>query len=108
MKKNWLETDVLIVDEVSMLSQKLFELLNEIGKKIRKNNKPFGGIQLVFCGDFYQLPPVGNNDEPETKRFCFESSDWEQTFPLENQIELIKIFRQTDQDYVDILNQILM
>jgi ATP-dependent DNA helicase PIF1 len=96
----------LIVDEVSMLSQKIFELLNEIGKAVRKSPLPFGGLQLIFCGDFYQLPPVGNRDDQESKNFCFESMEWETTFSLENQIELIQIFRQTDQEYVDILNQI--
>ena len=106
VKQAWKDIDVLIVDEVSMLSQKLFELLNNIGKIIRKNSKPFGGIQLIFCGDFYQLPPVGNIEEPETKKFCFESMEWENTFPLNNQIEFIKIFRQTDLEYIEILNQI--
>lgn len=105
-RKAWTETDVLIVDEVSMLSQKIFELLNEIGKAVRRSPLPFGGLQLIFCGDFYQLPPVGNRNDQESKNFCFESMDWETTFSLENQIELIQIFRQTDQEYVDILNQI--
>ena len=67
----WKATDILVVDEVSMLSRKLFDLLNAIGKSLRKNNKPFGGIQLLFSGDFYQLPPVGDKDEPETMQFCF-------------------------------------
>ena len=51
-KSMWKKTQVLVVDEVSMLSLKLFNLLNEIGKAVRGNNKPFGGIQLVFAGDF--------------------------------------------------------
>jgi len=106
VRKAWIETDVLIVDEVSMLSQKIFELLDKIGKAIRRSPLPFGGLQLIFCGDFYQLPPVGNRDDIESKNFCFESMDWETTFMLDNQIELIQIFRQTDKEYVDILNQI--
>jgi ATP-dependent DNA helicase PIF1 len=106
VKGAWQKIDVLIVDEVSMLSQKLFELLNNIGKIIRRNPKPFGGIQLIFCGDFYQLPPVGNFDEVESRQFCFESMEWDKVFPLKNQIEFIKIFRQSDPEYIDILNQI--
>lgn len=102
----WKGTDILIVDEVSMMSQKLFEMLDAIGKHIRKNKKPFGGIQLIFSGDFYQLPPVGNKDEPETCRFCFESPLWFDTFPLENHVQLTKIFRQNDEIYQNILNQI--
>lgn len=106
LKKNWKDTDILVVDEVSMMSQKLFDLLDAIGKAIRKNNRPFGGIQLIFSGDFYQLPPVGDKDDPETTRFCFESQNWSQTFQLNNHIQLTKIFRQADPIYQKILNQI--
>jgi ATP-dependent DNA helicase PIF1 len=105
-KDNWKNTDILVVDEVSMMSQKLFELLDAIGKTIRKNSKPFGGIQLIFSGDFYQLPPVGDKDDPETTKFCFESLLWSQTFSKEGHIQLTKIFRQSDPVYQKILNQI--
>ena len=53
-KALWKSTDILVVDEVSMLSFKLFNVLNAIGKAVRNNPKPFGGIQLVFSGDFFQ------------------------------------------------------
>jgi ATP-dependent DNA helicase PIF1 len=102
----WKGTDILVVDEVSMLSLKLFDLLNNIGKNIRGNTKPFGGIQLIFSGDFYQLPPVGDKDDPDTQRFCFESADWNNIFHKDCQIQLKKIFRQTDEVYANILNQI--
>lgn len=105
-KANWKSIDILVIDEVSMMSQKLFETLDTIGKAVRKNPKPFGGIQLIFSGDFYQLPPVGNKDEPETAAFCFESPIWHQTFPLDNHVSLVKIFRQNDDIYKRILNQI--
>ena len=58
----------------SAVSLKIFELLDLIGKKCRRNDKPFGGIRLVFSGDFYQLPPVGNNNDEETSNFCFHQS----------------------------------
>lgn len=106
LKAIWKQTDILVVDEVSMLSLKLFEMLNAIGKAVRGNLKPFGGIQLIFSGDFFQLPPVGDKDEPDTQRFCFESAEWNIVFPRSNQIQLIKIFRQTDEIYSTILNQI--
>jgi ATP-dependent DNA helicase PIF1 len=105
-KNMWKGTEILVVDEVSMMSLSLFETLNHIGKAIRKNSRPFGGIQLVFSGDFYQLPPVGNREEPDTMRFCFESSEWNTVFPSECQIQLVRIFRQTDEVYSKILNQI--
>jgi ATP-dependent DNA helicase PIF1 len=103
-KTNWKGTNILIIDEVSMMSLKLFEMLDAIGKAVRKNQKPFGGIQLIFSGDFYQLPPVGNKDEIETTQFCFESPLWFQTFKIH--VSLSHIFRQNDPIYQRILNQI--
>jgi ATP-dependent DNA helicase PIF1 len=105
-KTNWKGTNILIIDEVSMMSFKLFEMLDAIGKAVRKSSKPFGGIQLIFSGDFYQLPPVGNKDEVETCQFCFESPLWFQSFDLENHVSLSHIFRQNDPIYQGILNQI--
>jgi ATP-dependent DNA helicase PIF1 len=103
-KRAWLDVEVLIVDEVSMLSKRLFELLDFVAKTVRRNDKPFGGIQLIFSGDFYQLPPISDTREPP--EFCFESPLWSETFPKESHVQLIKIFRQSDQVYVSILNQI--
>ena len=101
----WKKIDILIIDEVSMMSKKIFEVLDTIGKKIRKNyDTPFGGIQIIFSGDFYQLPPVGNPEEPDTCAFCFESERWKETF--DSTIILKKIFRQTDNNYTKILNNI--
>jgi len=102
----WRTTEILIVDEVSMLSYKLFNLLNQIGKILRNNTQAFGGIQIIFSGDFFQLPPVGNADDPDSVRFCFESEEWNVVFQKDNQVQLKQIFRQTDQIYANILNQI--
>jgi ATP-dependent DNA helicase PIF1 len=107
-KNMWRTTEILIVDEVSMMSLKLFDALNHIGKAMRNNcSRPFGGIQVIFSGDFYQLPPVGNKEELDTTRFCFESDDWNSVFHRDCQVQLKKIFRQqSDDTYVSILNQI--
>jgi ATP-dependent DNA helicase PIF1 len=103
----WKKTKILVLDEVSMLSQKVFEVINEIGKRIRNRmEEAFGGMQVIFTGDFYQLPPVGNIDEPETSAFCFESPEWFSVFSLKNHVELKTIFRQTDPAYVKILSEI--
>ena len=102
----WKFIDILIIDEVSMMSKKIFEMLDTIGKTVRKNLNPFGGIQVIFSGDFYQLPPVGNKDEPETIQYCFESELWFKTFKTENHISLCKNFRQSDKLYQQILAQI--
>lgn len=101
-KKNWQSIDILIIDEISMMSLKIFDLLDAIGKCVRSAPQPFGGLQLVFSGDFYQLPPVGNT--AETLSFCFESLNWESTF--QTIIQLKTIFRQTDPVYTKILNQV--
>ena len=106
-RPNWHKIDILIVDEVSMLSLKIFMLLDIIARKIKKKpNIPFGGIQIIFSGDFYQLPPVGDENDPESMQFCFETPLWNETFPKENQIEFKKIFRQSDPKYIKILNNI--
>lgn len=105
-KMTWKNIDLLIIDEVSMMSQKLFEMLDAIGKAVRRNKRPFGGIQLIFSGDFYQLPPVGDKDDPPTVKFCFESPIWFDTFEKHNHIQLCKIFRQSDPIYQKILNQL--
>ena len=89
-----------------MMSLKLFETLDAIGKSVRKDRRPFGGLHLIFSGDFYQLPPVGDKDDLDTSKFCFESEFWFTTFQKENHIQLQKIFRQNDPVYQSILNQV--
>lgn len=98
-KEAWLKCEILIVDEVSMLSSEIFELLDGIGKKIRKNKKPFGGIQLIFSGDFHQLPPISYT------KFCFDIPLWKECF--KNEIIFTHNFRQSeDDDYKNILSEI--
>jgi ATP-dependent DNA helicase PIF1 len=104
VKRAWKQTKVLIIDEVSMMSEKIFNLLDGIAKRVRKNNNPFGNMQIIFVGDFYQLPPVGSDEDPSTMRFCFESPEWNNTF--KHQVELTHIFRQTDPIYRNVLNEI--
>jgi len=101
---NWRQVHFLIVDEVSMMSKKIFDVLNQIGQGVKRNTRPFGGIQLLFSGDFYQLPPVGNRADPDSVKFCFQSTDWKRAFP--NMIEFTEIFRQKDPIYSKLLNQV--
>lgn len=95
--KRWLYTNVLIIDEVSMLSPELLEKLDYIGKKIRKSTKPFGGIHLIFVGDMYQLPPVKST-------FCFTSPIWDHC--IQKYIELEENMRQTDPVFQNILKEV--
>lgn len=100
----WLSTQTLIIDELSMLSKKLFDLLDYIGRNIRKRNVPFGGIQVIASGDFYQLPPVSKVKNSEEGAFAFESENWTNIFPIE--IELTNNHRQKDNKFLKALNEI--
>lgn len=100
VRQRWKQVDVLIVDEVSMMSMTILELLDYIARNVRKSYRPFGGIQIIFSGDFYQLPPM--NDDA----FCFQSPLWNDLFSKECCIEFKQIFRQKDQDFRSVLNEI--
>jgi ATP-dependent DNA helicase PIF1 len=97
--KRWRETDLLIVDEVSMMSAEVFNKLDYLGRNIRDNDVPFGGLQLVLSGDFCQLPPIGNNE-----RFCFESEIWPKA--IAKTFILKQIMRQNDPALQDVLNDV--
>ena len=100
--KNWRKVKTLVIDEVSMLSKDLFETLDYIAREIRMCQfTPFGGIQLILCGDFFQLPPVSRKET----HYCFESPLWTEMFGSHS-FELTEIFRQKDQRLIDLLNDI--
>ena len=69
------ETPVLIIDEVSMLHHFRLDMLDQIAKKLRKNDAAFGGLQIVLCGDFFQLPPVSRYGDQEA-HFIYRSEAW--------------------------------
>eukprot|EP00834_Sanchytrium_tribonematis_P003663 NODE_150_length_15491_cov_0.365644.p3 type:complete len:573 gc:universal NODE_150_length_15491_cov_0.365644:8864-10582(+) len=96
---NWLHTKALIVDEISMIDAALFDKLEQMARELRNNDEPFGGMQLVFVGDFYQLPPVKND-----ARYCFEADSWKRC--MKNSILLNTIYRQTNSKFVSMLNEI--
>jgi ATP-dependent DNA helicase PIF1 len=100
--RRWLGTDVLIIDEVSMMTPELLEKLDAVAKLLRRNSKPMGGLQIVFVGDFYQLPPVVKEKEEETP-FVFESEAWNEI--VQETVSLTKILRQTDPVFHSILDE---
>lgn len=104
--KEWRRIKTLILDEVSMLSEKLFTALEYLARMIRGSDQPFGGIQLVCLGDFFQLPPVGDEQEPSTMNFAFESPAWNRVFSMDNHVELVTIYRQNDAMYKQILHEV--
>lgn len=97
--RRWLYTKVLIIDEISMMSPELLEKLDYIGKKVRKNTKPFGGIQLIFTGDMAQLPPVKSD-------YSFKSPIW--VTLIQKNIYLTQNMRQTDPIFQQVLKEVRM
>eukprot|EP01133_Synstelium_polycarpum_P021412 gene21412-25728_t len=100
-KKNWKSTDVLIIDEVSMLDG-----------TIPPEELPWGGMQIVLCGDFYQLPPVPSFQDQSTvedkdkslvkkRKYCFESESWIDT--VDRIIRLEQVYRQKDTFFSSLL-----
>jgi ATP-dependent DNA helicase PIF1 len=97
-KGRWLKTKVLVIDEISMVDGQLFDKLSQIGRTIRNNGRPWGGIQLVITGDFFQLPPVPDHQNGSNERdvkFAFDASTW--NLSIDHTIGLTQVFRQRDQ-----------
>ena len=102
--------ELLIIDEVSMLRADLLDAMDFMMQTVRRKSSPFGGVQVLFIGDLLQLPPVIRDEEWRTLRtyykgkFFFHSHVVQQNPPL--YIELSKIFRQTDDEFISILNNL--
>ncbi len=102
--------ELLIIDEVSMLRADLLDAIDFMMQTVRKNNQAFGGVQVLFIGDLLQLPPVIKPEEWATLRryykgnFFFHSNVIQQNPPI--YIELSKIFRQTDSQFISLLNNL--
>lgn len=112
VKERIITTDILVIDEISMLSAELFEKINMLCQKLRKSTRLFGGIQLVLTGDFYQLLPVFNKKstlytENIDTRLLFESELFTLHFNKKNKniINLTTNFRQTDKKFIELLNR---
>jgi len=99
--KRWKELDILIIDEVSMLSPVLFDKIEQLARVIRKNENPFGGIQLILSADFFQLPVVGDSNS-----FCFDAKSWDSCIPKSNIIVFDQNFRQDNIVFQKILMEI--
>ncbi len=104
LEKKLEKVEVLIIDEISMLHQRQLALVDQVLKYFKMNQLPFGGIQIVFCGDFFQLPPVGNDNEPSKSKFCFMSTAWVNAAP--HICYLTQQYRQTNDELNVILNEI--
>ncbi|MCO6469039.1 MAG: AAA family ATPase [Bacteroidales bacterium] len=102
------ELELLIIDEVSMLRADLLDAIDTILRFVRRNQEPFGGLQIFFVGDLLQLPPVVKDQEWwiiskwYKSPYFFEAKVLKENPPV--YIELKKIFRQSDQAFIEILN----
>ncbi|THF47680.1 helicase [Flavobacterium supellecticarium] len=102
--------ELLVIDEVSMLRVDIMDAMDFMLRKVRRNERPFGGVQILFIGDLLQLPPVIKNEEWSVLqryyrgKFFFHSHVIQQNPPL--YIELDKIFRQTDSEFISVLNNL--
>ncbi|GAA5832670.1 hypothetical protein JCM11251_001406 [Rhodosporidiobolus azoricus] len=104
----WQRVKVLVIDEVSMVDGTLVDKLAAIATALKKAkgkssssfSKPFGGIQLVVTGDFFQLPPVTKGTNPT---FAFEAKAWKDC--IDHTVNLTQVFRQKDTEFIDMLNE---
>ncbi|XP_045167554.2 uncharacterized protein LOC123530842 [Mercenaria mercenaria] len=103
VRKRITQTDVLVTDECSMLSKRLFEYLDEVCK-LKDQKHSFGGIQLVLSGDFTQLPPVPNQLYGEEGEFCFESKLFENILP--HRVTLTEVRRQSEKDLIKAIHEV--
>ncbi|KAK4661660.1 DNA helicase [Podospora pseudopauciseta] len=100
-KNRWIKTKTLIIDEISMVDSDLFDKLSQIGRILRNNGRPWGGIQLVITGDFFQLPPVPEGGREH--RFAFDAATW--SLSIDHTIGLTEVFRQRDPGFAEMLNE---
>lgn len=103
VRKNVQECDVVLIDEVSMLSRKDFEQLEMVCRIGRDNNWFFGGLQVVASGDFYQLPPVPNALYNDSGAFCFQSDIWDNVF--DHRINLDTVVRQSEPKLINAVRE---
>ena len=105
------ELELLIIDEVSMLRADILDAIDTVLRHVRRQGQiPFGGVQMLFIGDLLQLPPVVKNQEWEYLRSFYPSMHFFQALALQNRqpvyIELEKIYRQSDQRFIALLNNL--
>jgi ATP-dependent DNA helicase PIF1 len=107
LSKRWRELKTLIIDEVSMLTPRSFQLIYKLAQTIRKNTRPFGGVQIILSGDFCQLAPIlEQHISNHTMEYCFEVPEW--TASEIHTVYFKKIHRQTDMEFISALQKIRM
>lgn len=97
------KTDVLVIDEISMLHDYRLDMVNEVARAVRDSQKPFGGLQIILCGDFFQLPPV-NREKSRQGGFVVNAKAWEELRPVICYLD--EQHRQDDDQFLEILSAI--
>jgi len=104
------ELELLVIDEVSMVRCDLLDVIDAILRSVRKNTMPFGGVQLLLIGDLYQLPPVTKRQDWAFLSRAYPSPYFFDALVIRRnpllQIELTTVFRQTEPEFINILNDI--
>lgn len=102
IRRRIIQARALAIDEISMIPASVLEILDQVFRQVRQNDVPMGGIQMLFFGDFLQLPPINNNSR--SANFCFQSHLWRE---LDLEVfDLKEIFRQSNKKLVTILNNL--
>ncbi|MBM1104773.1 AAA family ATPase [Aurantibacter crassamenti] len=102
LKKHLEESMILIIDEISMLHKKQLDMVDQVLCFFKEDDRPFGGIQVIVCGDFFQLPPIGRHDEKSKDKFAFMSKAW-----LDANLNVCYLTEQYRQEGENVLNEIL-
>jgi hypothetical protein len=109
-RKIFIDLELLIIDEVSMLRADLLDAIDMVLRYIRKNNETFGGVQVLFIGDLHQLPPVVKSNEWQLLGEFYKSAFFFDALVLQQHppvyIELEKIYRQSDEVFIKLLNNL--
>lgn len=116
LRQRWRHTNTLIIDEISMMSASIFDKIEEIARGVRGNEEPFGGLQVICVGDFYQLPPVVKNSYSAAASssgasasagpvglFAFQARTWLSI--IKHTVVLETIYRQNDPQFQKILEE---
>jgi len=111
---HWLRARVLVIDEVSLVNREVFEKLDAMARALRKQDVPFGGIQVIVCGDFLQLPPIQDQQtqsqsqaptQDEKNTFCFQSPLWKEMFANTTYC-LQTVHRSVDPEWTQVLDEL--
>lgn len=102
--KRFEKARVLIIDEISMLHASQLDMIEKVCRRFKRNNKPFGGLQIILSGDFFQLPPIIKQNETNESGMIFNSNSWQVLNPAVCYID--EQHRQEDNVLIEILNTI--